>query len=354
MKPAGVALAVAAAGVAVVLGLVMAGQRAGWFADPSVSDAREVDDTSVRTVVTGLEAPWGLAFLPDGSALVTERDSTRLLAVDAGGEVTEVQRIEEAEPAGEGGLLGVAVSPGYATDRWVYVYYTTSRDNRIARFRLGERPEPILTGIPRAGNHNGGRIAFGPDGLLYAGTGDAARGDSAQDRDDLGGKILRMTPTGEPAPGNPFDSLVYSYGHRNVQGLAWDEDGQLYATEFGQHAYDELNRIEAGANYGWPEAEGPGDDDRFTDPVATWATDDASPSGLAIIGDRAYLACLRGERLYRIGLDGAAPEALLSREYGRLRHVAEAPDGSVWVLTSNRDGRGDPAPDDDRILRLLN
>jgi glucose/arabinose dehydrogenase len=346
----------AAVGAVALAALVLAlGAGRGWFAEPTVENAPEVSlrETAVRPIATGLEAPWGLAFLPDGRALVTERDSRRLLSIAADGEVSVVQRIDEAQPAGEGGLLGVAVSPEYETDRWVYVYYTTGEDNRIARLRLGERPEPILTGIPRAGNHDGGRIAFGPDGMLYAGTGDAGDRDGAQDRDYLGGKILRMTPEGEPAPGNPFgDSVVYSYGHRNVQGLAWDRDGQLFASEFGQNLYDELNRIEPGQNYGWPEVEGRGGDDRYTEPVATWTTDDASPSGIAIAGDRAYLACLRGQQLYRIGLDGRGAEALLAQEYGRLRHVAVAPDDSLWVLTSNRDGRGSPGSDDDQILRL--
>jgi glucose/arabinose dehydrogenase len=345
------------AGVVVALSVVAVslGYWQGWFADPSVENAPEVrvTDQPPQTLATGLEAPWGLAFLPDGSALVTERDSKRLLSVTKDGKVTEVQRITEAVPGGEGGLLGVAVAPTYDQDKWVYVYYTTAEDNRIARLRLGGRPEPIRTGLPRAANHDGGRLAFGPDGMLYAGTGDAGNRDAAQDKESLGGKILRMTPTGDPAPGNPFgDSPVYSYGHRNVQGLAWDRGGQLFATEFGQNRYDELNRIKAGANYGWPEAEGPSGDRRFVDPVATWATSDASPSGLAIIDERAYLACLKGQRLYRIGLRGDAPEALLTGQYGRLRHVAAAPDGSIWLLTSNRDGRGEPTADDDRLIRL--
>jgi len=273
--------------------------------------------------------------------------------VTSAGGVREVQRITEAQPRGEGGLLGIAVSPAYATDGWVYVYYTTADDNRIARFRLGERPQPILTGIPRAGNHDGGRIAFGPDGMLYAGTGDAASPQRAQDRANLGGKILRLTPEGRPAPGNPFgDSPVWSLGHRNVQGLAWDSGGQLFASEFGQNRYDELNRIEAGKNYGWPEVEGTGGDRRFVDPVATWATSDASPSGIAILGDRVYLACLRGQKLYRIGRDGRSAEILFDGRYGRLRHVTVAPDGSLWLLTSNRDGRGSPSSDDDRILTV--
>jgi glucose/arabinose dehydrogenase len=294
-----------------------------------------------------------LAFLPDGSALVTERDTTRIVSIARDGQVTEVQRIDEADPAGEGGLLGIAVSPSYATDGWVYVYYTAAEDNRIARLHLGSPPEPIFTGIPKAGNHNGGRIAFGPDGMLYVGTGDAADRGRSQDRDDPAGKILRLTPEGKPAPGNPFgDNPVYSLGHRNVQGIAWDSTGQMYAAEFGQNRYDELNRIEAVKNYGWPDVEGPSNDSRFVAPLATWATDDASPSGIAVAGDRVYLACLRGQRLYRIGLDGQSAEALLVGQYGRLRHVAVAPDGALWILTSNHDGRGRPSADDDRILRL--
>jgi glucose/arabinose dehydrogenase len=325
------------------------------FTSPSVRGADQVDlpSSAISTIASNLEAPWGIAFLPDGSALITERDSARILSVNPAGATREVQRLAEVDPGGEGGLLGIAVAPTYATDKWVYVYYTAAADNRIARLRLGEAPQPILIGIPKAGNHNGGRLAFGPDGFLYAGTGDAAERDRSQNRKSLGGKILRLTPDGQPAPGNPFPgSPVYSYGHRNVQGLAWDSTGQLFASEFGQNRYDELNRIIAGGNYGWPNVEGAGGGGDFIDPVATWATSDASPSGLAIADDRAYLACLRGEKLYRIGTDGEGAQALLSDEYGRLRDVTVAPDGSLWILTSNRDGRGNPSHSDDRILRL--
>lgn len=309
----------------------------------------------VQVLVRGLQAPWGVAFLPDGDALVTERDTARILRVTRDGTVEEVQRLSEVEPSGEGGLLGIAVSPTYSRDKLVYVYYSTARDNRIARLRLGGRPTAIVTGIPRSPIHNGGRIAFGPDGMLYAGTGDGSQRDLAQDLSSLAGKILRMTPDGEPAPGNPFPgSLVYSVGHRNVQGLAWDAAGRMYASELGQNAFDELNRIEPGRNYGWPLVEGRGD--RFTQPLVTWPTSEASPSGLAIRGDAVYVAALRGQRLWRVPLTGrggaGTPVAMFSGRYGRLRAVAVAPDGSLWVLTSNRDGRGDPVRDDDRILRL--
>ena len=315
-------------------------------------------------VASGLEAPWGLAFLPNGDALVSERNSGRILRVDSSGNTQEVQRLPEGG-SGEGGLLGIALSPNYETDSLVYAYYTTATDNRVVRFRLGEEPETILTGIPAAGFHDGGRIAFGPDGLLYIGTGDAGNTSNAQDLNSLGGKILRITPDGNVPSDNPFrNNPVYSYGHRNVQGLAWNARGQLYASEFGQNLYDEVNRIEAGGNYGWPEVEGMGGGDRYVDPIVTFSTSEASPSGAAILRNGAipqwegdfFTASLRGQRLWRLKIDEGGnvteQEALLQGEAGRLRHVAQAPDGSLWVLTSNRDGRGTPIPTDDRILRL--
>ena len=305
----------------------------------------------------GLQAPWGLAFLPDGSALISERDTRVIKQLRPDGSVRIVQRITQADASGEGGLLGIAVASTYARDRLVYAYYTTGNDNRIARFRLSEAPQPILTGIPVSGIHNGGRLAFGPDGFLYAGTGDASERGRSQDRSSLGGKVLRMTVDGKPAPGNPYpDSVVWSLGHRNVQGLAWDSDDRLFAPEFGQNRFDEVNLIKPGINYGWPDVEGRGGSDRFTDPLITWEPSAASPSGAAILDQTLYVACLKGERLYRIAIDDkgglGSPQALLVGQYGRLRHVAVAPDGSLWILTSNRDGRGDPIAADDRILRL--
>jgi len=208
--------------------------------------------------------------------------------------------------------------------------------------------ETVLDGIPAARNHDGGRIAFGPDGNLYVGTGDAGDPDNAQDRASLGGKILRVTPEGRPAPGNPFgDSPVWSLGHRNVQGLAWDQRGQLYATEFGQNTYDELNRVEPGGNYGWPEVEGVGGVEGFLDPLRQWSTDEASPSGIAVTGGQVYLAALRGESLWRVPLTGdggtGEPVQLLRGEYGRLRAVEPDAAGNLWLLTSNR-SRGNPVP----------
>ncbi|HEX4814253.1 MAG TPA: PQQ-dependent sugar dehydrogenase [Nonomuraea sp.] len=195
-----------------------------------------------RDVATGLAVPWGIAFLPGGDALVTERDTARLLRVTPSGQVSELARVDGVRPDGEGGLMGVAVR-----DRQVFLYYTAEEDNRIVRHpfdgnRLGS-PQVIVRGIPKGGIHNGGRLAFGPDGFLYATTGEVGDGELAQRRDSLGGKILRMTADGRPAPGNPFGTLVYSYGHRNVQGLAWDRQGRLYASEFGANTWDEVNLI---------------------------------------------------------------------------------------------------------------
>jgi glucose/arabinose dehydrogenase len=315
-----------------------------------------------RVLVTGLEVPWGVAFLPDGAALVTERKSARLLRVAPDGAVTPVGTVAGVVAQGEGGLLGVAVSPDFAADHAIFVAYTSATDNRVVRLQAaadgtvdGAAQRVVVSGIVKAGIHNGGAVAFGPDGLLYVGTGDAGRRAPAQDRADLGGKILRVTPDGAPAPDNPFGSAVYSLGHRNVQGLAFAPDGTLYAAEFGQNRFDEINRITAGGNYGWPEVEGVGDRPGFTDPLVTWSTDEASPSGLAYAGGALYAAGLRGERLWRVPVTGpgavGTPEALFTGEFGRLRAVTPTPDGAaLWTTTSNRDGRGDPAPDDDRIL----
>ena len=315
-------------------------------------------------VATGLDAPWGIAFLPDGSALVTQRDDARVLRVTPAGDVTDAGTVEGVDGSGEGGLLGIAVSPSYAEDRAVFVYFTAGAENVVARMTYDPGSgggvtdqRTVFAGIPAGPIHDGGRIAFGPDGYLYVGTGEAGRRDPSQDPQDLGGKILRITPEGDPAPGNPtVGSPVWTLGHRNVQGIAWDARGRMWASEFGQNTWDELNRIVPGANYGWPVVEGrAGGGARFRDPVRQWRTDKASPSGIAVAQGSVFMASLRGQRLWQVPLlasGTARPRALLTDEYGRLRAVATAPDGSLWVLTNNTDGRGSPRQGDDRIIRL--
>ena len=334
---------------------------------PAASAAPRV----VGVVASRLEVPWGIAFLPDGSALVTERDSGRVLRVrttpgSTRGQVTVLGRVDEARPGGEAGLLGVAVSPTFDRDRRVFLYVTGEDDNRVLRTtldltrtggRLGD-PTPVLTGIPTAVNHDGGRMVFGPDGSLYVSTGEAGQPELAQDPDSLGGKILRITQDGRPAAGNPrADSPIWTSGHRNVQGLAFDDRGRLWASEFGQDSWDELNLVRPGRNYGWPEQEGRGGATArsagFTDPQVQWATDDNSPSGLAYADGHLWLGALRGERLWRVDVAAAGAgraRGFLVGDHGRVRTVVRTPTGDLWVTTSNRDGRGDPAAQDDQIL----
>ncbi|MFZ9986475.1 MAG: PQQ-dependent sugar dehydrogenase [Candidatus Nanopelagicales bacterium] len=310
----------------------------------------------------GLTSPWGLVALADGQALVSERDTGRILEV-SGDAANDFALVPEAAPDGEGGLLGLAIDP---TQTWIYAYVTTDADNRVIRMRLDDPDglrEDIILGIPKAGFHNGGRIAFGPDGMLYVATGDAGEPDLAQDPQSLGGKILRIDPVGGVPADNPFPgSPVYSLGHRNVQGLAFDSSGWLWATEFGAKDADELNRIDAGANYGWPIVEGMAPPDatnlpeRYVDPEAQWSpTSLASPSGIAIVNDVAYVASLRGEVLWQVPLVGdraGEPIALDLGDLGRLRTIEAMPDGTLWLMTSNTDGRGDPRDGDDRIVIL--
>jgi glucose/arabinose dehydrogenase len=307
-------------------------------------------------MATGLDVPWGIAFLPGGDAIVTERETGRLLRIRQGEPAVEVGRIQEATATGEAGLLGIAAAP--ADDGLLYVYFGTPDDNRVARLRLGEQPEVILSGIPGTPFHTGGRLAFGPDGMLYVAVGDGTVPEDAQDRDSLAGKILRLRADGSIPGDNPDPaSAIWSLGHRNVEGLAWDSADRLWATEFGEARLDELNRIERGANYGWPLFEGPAGDPRFVDPIVTWTPAEASPAGIAFARGSLYLAALRGEKLWQVPLDAdgrpGTPVALLDGAYGRIRFVELAPDGWLWIGTSNRDGRGGPpGTDDDRIVRF--
>jgi glucose/arabinose dehydrogenase len=265
---------------------------------------------------------------------------------------------------GESGLHGLALWSDQHGGVWLYAYHGAADDNRVVRMPLSGDPgalslgdtETVFAGIPRNRTHNGGRIAFGPDGQLYVTTGDAQIREAPQDPDALGGKILRLTPEGDPSPGNPFGTAVWTLGHRNVQGIAWTQDGEMWASEFGQDTWDELNHIVAGANYGWPEVEGEAGDGRFSDPVAAWRTSEASPSGIAAVGRTVFVTGLRGERLWVVDVSASsglehAPTVGLDGQ-GRLRDVVAAPDGALWVLTNNTDGRGAPRSGDDVLIRL--
>lgn len=312
---------------------------------------------AARDWATGLSVPWGLEPVADDAVLVTERDTGKILRLSAG-TVSTVAQVGDAVKGPEGGLLGLRLGPDH--DR-LFVYYTTEDDNRVVRYSWNGNqatdPRPILTGIPRAGVHNGGQLRFGSDGSLFVSTGDATVRDNAQDKRSLSGKILRITVEGDPAPGNPFGNEVWSYGHRNVQGLAFDDTGQLWASEFGQDTLDELNLISKGGNYGWPAIEGDESTiDGMTNPKQTWATDDCSPSGLDWWAGSLWMAGLRGERLWQIQVNGTGtgtPVAHFAGDYGRLRAVAAFPDGSGLLLgSSNADGRGTPKPGDDRLLKV--
>lgn len=327
------------------------------------------DDTSWRvgaeiaTLASGLAAPWSVVPLDGGGALVSQRDDGAVLELTADGDVRTVGTVPGVVSGGESGLHGLALRDADGTPM-LYAYFGSAEDNRVVRMPLHGEPgafglgdaEVILDGIPRASTHDGGRLAFGPDGYLYVTTGDAQQRDAAQDRDALGGKILRLAPDGDPAPGNPWGTRVWSMGHRNVQGIAWTADGTMWASEFGQNTWDELNRIEPGGNYGWPVVEGVGDRAEFIDPEVVWATSEASPSGIAVYGSTVFVAGLRGERLWQVDTRAGEvvgdPVAALTGAQGRLRDVVALPDASLWLLTNNTDGRGTPRADDDLLLRL--
>jgi glucose/arabinose dehydrogenase len=312
-------------------------------------------------LASGLDAPWSVVRLPGGSALISERDTAKVMELTASGELREAGTVAGVQPGGEGGLLGIEALD--ADGWWLYAYFTAASDNRIVRMplegkagalSLGE-PSVILDGLAKAGNHNGGRIKFGPDGMLYATVGDAAQPARSQDPASLNGKILRMNPDGSAPTGNPTPgSLVYSMGHRNPQGLAWDSSGRLWAAEFGQNTWDELNLIEPGQNYGWPDIEGAGAVEGYVDPVYQWSTAEASPSGLAYVRNTFFLAALRGQALWAIYPRHGSVDATawFTGEYGRLRDAVPGPDGTLWVLTNNTDGRGNPAEDDDKLLQI--
>lgn len=344
-------------------------------AEPTTAPSGPVAYT-VETFVSGLVIPWEMRFLPDGRIFVTERPG-RVRVVENGQLRPEpVATIPDVAHEGEGGLLGLALDPDFAANHWVYLYYTYPAGgglaNKVVRYTETNNtlvdPVVILDGIPAASIHDGGRIAFGPDGKLYVTTGDAAVPELAQDLGSLAGKILRINPDGSIPPDNPFPgSPVYSYGHRNPEGLAWQPGTDaLYSTEHGPSGHDEVNLIQPGANYGWPAMRGTeGPSNGYTPPVIESGGNTWAPAGATFVEGTTFpqwtgsllFGSLRGTTLWRLDIPGGssppALEPIISDDYGRLRDVVEGPDGNLYILTSNRDGRGSPADDDDRILRIV-
>lgn len=324
----------------------------------------DVGGTLASAVAVNLEIPWALDFLPDGSLVFTERPGrVRLIDVREGLLPEPLLTMTGVAHRGEGGLLGIAVHPAFARNQFIYVYHTYEEGggllNRVVRFKMQDRrlvePEIIIRGIPGASNHNGGRIKFGPDGRLYITTGDAQIPDSAQDPDSLSGKILRLNDDGTTPVDNPFPgSPVYTSGHRNPQGLAWDSEGRLWATEHGSTATDELNLIEPGKNYGWPVIRGEETAAGFESPVIQSGGETWAPSGAAFAGGSIFFAGLRSQSLFEAVMeDGTVTlRRHLERNFGRIRAVVTGPDTFLYLLTSNRDGRGVPTADDDQIIRL--
>ncbi len=337
----------------------------------TASATQKPDDIPAETtIVENLDTPWGLVFLPDKTLLITERRGT-VQKIDSNGNLDSnfATKIQQVKEIGEGGLLGITIHPDFSTNHFVYLYYTysTSGDdtlNRVVRMTYTDNKlqaeKIIVDNIPGASNHNGGRIKFGPDNYLYIGTGDAQNPSQAQNTKTLGGKILRVTDEGKPAPGNPFNNEVYSYGHRNVQGLTWDKNGRLWTTEHGrsgiQSGYDEINLIEKGKNYGWPDIEGDKTKAGMQSPkkhsgaTSTWA-----PSGIAFLNNSLFFGGLRGQTLYEAVIQDDRIvdfKEHLSGKYGRLRDVIVGPDGMLYVTTSNRDGRGTPNATDDKVIRI--
>jgi glucose/arabinose dehydrogenase len=318
-------------------------------------------------LVTGLNAPWGLTFLPDGSALVSERITGEILRVPAtGGTPQTIGVVPGVAASSEGGLLGIAASRTFARDRTVYASVSGARENSIVALRIAadyrslSTSRVLLDGIQTADRHHGGRIAIGPDGNLWIGTGDAFEPENAADEAALNGKILRIRPDGSIPDGNAArNSPIYSSGHRNVQGIAFGPDRTAYATELGHRTWDEVNVLRAGQDYGWPETEGIQGDTGVA-PIFTVHPDDASPSGVAYAAGSLWIGALGGQRLWQLPVRGAAAdgEAIqhFADDYGRIRTVEVAPDGALWLITSNTDratwGGTDARPGDDRILRV--
>lgn len=310
------------------------------------TEQKQVKDIGV--VAENLNIPWELVFIDDGM-LMTERPG-RLIKIGQNREIIEVQGVEHI---GEGGLLGLALHPDFKNNNLIYLYLTTkngnSFSNRVERYKLEGNKlvdrEIIVQGILGSSIHDGGRVAFGPDGYLYIATGDAGNSNLSQDKNSLNGKILRVNRDGT-------ELEIYSLGHRNVQGLAWDDQGRLWATEHGQSKLDELNLIEKGKNYGWPVIQGDDKKEGMESPIIHSGNDTWAPSGMAYLNGSLFFAGLRGEALYEYKINEKKLLTHFKNQFGRLRSVTVGPDGYLYLLTNNRDGRGTPKPGDDKIIKV--
>lgn len=329
-----------------------------------LDDKRPEDQPLVVSVARELEIPWAMDFLPDGSIIFTERPGrVRLIDINKGLVSEPLIIIDEVSHIGEGGLLGVAVHPHFSENGFVYFYctyeYKGGLANKVVRYQMRgktlKNKNIIIDRIPGAAIHNGGRIKFGPDQFLYITTGDAAQPQLAQEKDSLAGKILRITDKGRIPADNPFpDSPVYSFGHRNPQGLAWDDKGKLWATEHGQSATDEVNLIRSGRNYGWPVIRGDEKVIGLENPFIHSGKETWAPSGAAFWKDSLFFVGLRDQTLFELKISNNKTSLLrhLQKSLGRLRDIVVTPDGFLYVLTSNRDGRGFPTQNDDQIVRI--
>ncbi len=366
MKYVAIILTVVALAGMVLLVVIPAPKKTPATEAP-IENTDGVNEALTEVVAEGLEIPWDIAFLPSGAMLVTERTG-HVIEIETDGTQREIP-VEGVRKGGEGGLLGLVLHPNFEQNNFVYLYMSTpgsggETTNRVVRYTFTNgslvQERVIIENIPGAIYHDGGRMEWGPDGMLYITTGDATNSAIAQNLQSLGGKILRLTPEGAAAPGNPFGTAVWSYGHRNPQGLAWDSAGRLWQTEHGRSGalsgLDEINIIKAGANYGWPDIEGDETQSGMTVPVRhSGASDTWAPASLVYLNGSLFFGGLRGEALYEAVLDGdhvAELKEHFKNEFGRIRTVRIGPDGMLYLTTSNRDDRGSPNTGDDKIIKV--
>lgn len=322
----------------------------------------QIEFPRLSILASDLEIPWALEFLPDKKILFTER-AGRVRLIDENGnlQASPIANINDVKQLGEGGLLGITIHPDFPNNHFVYLYYTYGSNdnttlNRVARFKFENNTLSaktiIVDEIPGNLFHNGGRIKFGPDGFLYITTGDSQNPSLAQDLNSLAGKILRVTDDGKPADNNPFGNEIFSYGHRNPQGITWDDNQRLWATEHGPSALDELNIIEKGKNYGWHVIQGDKKQNGMETPIINSASDTWAPSGTAYYNGSIFFGGLRGQALFEYSINNNTLTPHLKGEIGRIREVVLGPDNLLYITTSNKDGRGIPDETDDKILRV--